>query len=382
MMWYCIQLMKKNLRILLIISLFNNQSCNMKNDIKLLNKSDFQKNIEGKTTDLFILKNKHNVITEITNYGGRVVSLWTPDSNGNFEDIVLGFDNIDDYINADEKYFGATIGRYGNRIKDGKFIINNKEYYLEKNNGPNHLHGGQRGFSDVVWDAKQIDNQTLELKYYSKNMEEGYPGNLNIRVVYNLNDSNELKIEYFANTDQSTHLNLTHHSFFNLLGAGEETINDHLLYINANSFTPVDETLIPTGEIKLVSDTPFDFNLPTKIGNRVDQDYNQLNFGKGYDHNYVLNNSQSKEIIAAKVIEKEFGRILEVYTNEPGMQFYGGNFLSGTIGKHNKTYKKRSAFCLETQHFPNSPNQENFPSTLLKPNEEYYSICIYKFSTN
>ena len=374
--------MKNRFYFLLICSLFLNQSCNMKTEIKLLNKNDFFKNINGKETTIFLLKNRNGLISEITNYGARVVSLWVPDNNGNFDDIVLGFDNIDDYINAKEKYFGATIGRYGNRIKEGKFLINDKEYYLEKNNGLNHLHGGNMGFGDVVWNAKQIDNQTLELNYFSKNMEEGYPGNLNVKIIYHLNNNDELKIEYFAKTDESTHVNLTHHSFFNLLGAGNETINEHLLYINANSFTPVDETLIPTGNIELVANTPFDFSLPTAIGKRINLDNNQLNYGKGYDHNYVLNNSQSEEIIAAKVFEKESGRILEVYTNEPGMQFYGGNFLSGTIGKHDKSYKKRAAFCLETQHFPNSPNQDNFPSTLLKPNEEYYSICIYKFSTN
>ena len=374
--------MKIRFYFLLICFLFLNQSCNMKTEIKLLNKNDFFKNINGKETTIYVLKNRNGLVSEITNYGARVVSLWVPDNNGNFDDIVLGFDNIDDYINAKEKYFGATIGRYGNRIKEGKFLINDKEYYLEKNNGLNHLHGGNMGFSDVVWNAKQIDNQTLELNYFSKNMEEGYPGNLNVKIIYHLNNKDELKIEYFAKTDESTHVNLTHHSFFNLLGAGNETINEHLLYINANSFTPVDETLIPTGNIELVANTPFDFSVPTKIGKRINQEDNQLNYGKGYDHNYVLNNSQSKEIIAAKVYEKKSGRTLEVYTNEPGMQFYAGNFLSGTIGKHGKSYKKRSAFCLETQHFPNSPNQKNFPSTILKPNEEYYSICIYKFSIN
>jgi len=374
--------MKIRFYFLLICFLFLNQSCNMKTEIKLLNKNDFFKNINGKETTIYVLKNRNGLVSEITNYGARVISLWVPDNNGNFDDIVLGFDNIDDYINAKEKYFGATIGRYGNRIKEGKFLINDKEYYLEKNNGLNHLHGGNMGFSDVVWNAKQIDNQTLELNYFSKNMEEGYPGNLNVKIIYHLNNKDELKIEYFAKTDESTHVNLTHHSFFNLLGAGNETINEHLLYINANSFTPVDETLIPTGNIELVANTPFDFSVPTKIGNRINQEDNQLNYGKGYDHNYVLNNSQSKEIIAAKVYEKKSGRTLEVYTNEPGMQFYAGNFLSGTIGKHGKSYKKRSAFCLETQHFPNSPNQKNFPSTILKPNEEYYSICIYKFSIN
>ncbi len=354
----------------------------MKTEIKLLKKSDFIKSFNGKETNIYVLRNKNGLVSEITNYGARVVSLWTPDSKGKFEDIVLGFDNIDSYINSIEKYFGATVGRCGNRIKDGKFVIKDKEYYLEKNNGSNHLHGGNKGFNDVAWKADQINEHTLELRYLSKNMEEGYPGNLNVKILYNLNNQDELKIEYFAKTNQSTHVNLTHHSFFNLLGAGQETINEHLLYINANSFTPVDETLIPTGNIELVANTPFDFSVPTKIGKRINQDNNQLNFGKGYDHNYVLNNLQSKKIIAAKVLEKESGRLMEVYTNEPGIQFYSGNFLNGSVGKHNKTYKKRSAFCLETQHFPNSPNQDNFPSTLLKPNEEYYSICIYKFSTN
>lgn len=354
----------------------------MNKDIKLLCKNAFQIKIKEQKTDLFILKNINGLVSEITNYGARVVSLWIPDAKGNFEDIVLGFDNINDYFNSNQKYFGATIGRYGNRVKDGKFIINDKEYYLEKNNGPNHLHGGNKGFNDIVWKANQINEQTLELRYLSRHMEEGYPGNLNVKIVYNLNNQDELKIEYFAKTDESTYVNLTHHSFFNLLGAGNGIINEHLLYINANSFTPINETLIPTGDIEFVENTPFDFTVPTKIGKRINQDNNQLNYGKGYDHNYVLNNSLSKEIIAAKVLEMKSGRTLKVYTNEPGIQFYGGNFLISTIGKQNKTYKKRSAFCLETQHFPNSPNQENFPSTLLKPNEEYYSICIYKFSTN
>jgi aldose 1-epimerase len=354
----------------------------MNKEIKLLNKNDFFKDINGKETNIYVLKNRNGLVCEITNYGARVVSLWIPDNNGTFDDIVLGFDNIDDYVNANEKYFGATVGRYGNRIKEGKFMINNKEYLLEKNNCPNHLHGGNIGFSNVVWDAELIDNQTLELNYFSKNMEEGYPGNLDVKIIYDFNNQNELKIEYFAKTDETTYVNLTHHSFFNLLGAGNETIDDHILYINADSFTPVDEALIPFGNIELVANTPFDFRAPTKIGKRVNEDNIQLNFGKGYDHNYVLNNSQSEKIVAAKVFEKESGRILEVYTNEPGIQFYSGNFLRGTIGKYDKSYLKRSAFCLETQHFPNSPNQKNFPCTMLKPNEKYYSICKYKFSIN
>ena len=230
--------MKKITRVLLILIFLNNQSCNMKNDIKLLNKSDFQKNLNGKKTDLFILRNKNGIISELTNYGARVVSLWVPDINGSFDDIVLGCSTLDDYISIKERYFGATIGRYANRIKNGKFKINNTDFILKKNNGPNHLHGGNIGYNDVVWEGKQLDNQTVEFKYLSKNMEEGYPGNLNVKVIYHLSDQNELKIEYFANTDEPTYVNLTHHSFFNLLGAGNGNINNHLLYINAKSFKP------------------------------------------------------------------------------------------------------------------------------------------------
>lgn len=375
--------MKKSIRILLILALFNNQSCTMENDIKLLNKSDFQKNINELKTDLFVLRNKNGVISELTNYGARVISLWVPDKNGSFDDIVLGCNTLDDYINIKERYFGATIGRYANRIKKGKFKINNTEFLLKKNNGPNHLHGGNIGYNDVVWQGNQLDKQTIEFKYLSKNMEEGYPGNLSVKVIYHLSDHNELKIEYFANTDESTYVNLTHHSFFNLLGAGNGDINDHLLYINAKSFTPIDSKLIPTGKIELVEGTPFDFNTSTKIGKRLNDNNEQLKFGNGYDHNFVLNNSNSKDILAARVFEKKSGRILEVYTNEPGMQLYGGNFLDGkTIGKQNKAYDYRSAFCLETQHFPDSPNNPNFPNTLLKPKDNYYSICIYKFLVN
>jgi len=372
--------MKKITRVLLILIFLNNQSCNMKNDIKLLNKSDFQKNLNGKKTDLFILRNKNGIISELTNYGARVVSLWVPDLNGSFDDIVLGCSTLHDYISIKERYFGATIGRYANRIKNGKFKINNTDFILKKNNGPNHLHGGNIGYNDVVWEGKQLDNQTVEFKYLSKNMEEGYPGNLNVKVIYHLSDQNELKIEYFANTDEPTYVNLTHHSFFNLLGAGNGNINNHLLYINAKSFTPIDSKLIPTGKIELAEGTPFDFNTLTKIGKRLNDEDEQLKFGNGYDHNFVLNNSNSTDILAARVIEKKSGRILEVYTNEPGMQLYGGNFLDGkTIGKQSKAYNYRSAFCLETQHFPDSPNNPNFPNTLLKPKNNYYSICIYKF---
>ena len=312
--------------------------------------------------------------------GGKVVSLWTPDRKGHYEDIVLGYSNINDYLNSKEKYFGALIGRYGNRIANGKFSLNGKGYDLAKNNGVNHLHGGNKGFDSVVWDAKQVDGQTLELRYVSKNMEEGYPGNLTIKVVYRLTDNNELKIEYWASTDEPTVINLTHHSFFNLKGAGNGTINNHLLQINAAYYTPVDNGLIPTGEIASVENSPFNFQKIIAIGKNVDVENQQLKYGLGYDHNFVLNQKLEGLNFAAKVIEPASGRTMEVYTNEPGLQFYGGNFLNGTAtGKNSKVYNYRTAFCLETQHFPDSPNKIHFPTTKLNPGEEYYSICVYKF---
>lgn len=342
----------------------------------------FNKTINNKQVKLYELKNSNGLKAEITNFGGKVVSLSVPDKNGNFEDIVLGFSTIDAYLTTNERYFGAIIGRYGNRIANGKFSLDEKEYTLAKNNGDNHLHGGKKGYDAVVWDAKPIDNQTLELHYVSPDMEEGYPGNLNITVKYQLTDSNELKIEYWATTDAPTVVNLTHHSFFNLKGHGNGTINDHLLQINANAYTPVKEGLIPTGKIEQVEGTPFDFRKLTAIGKRVDDDNAQLKLGLGYDHNFVLNQDSAKVRFAAKVVEPTSGRVMEAFTNEPGLQFYGGNFLNGSvIGKNNKKYDHRSAFCLETQHFPDSPNQANFPSTRLNPNDSYYSICIYKFST-
>lgn len=349
--------------------------------IHLLEKSNFDKKTDGKSISLYLLTNKNGIVSEITNYGGKVVSLWVPDRLGNYEDIVLGHSTIDDYLNSKEKYFGALIGRYGNRIANGKFSLDGKEYSLAKNNESNHLHGGDNGFDAVVWDAKQIDNQTLELRYVSKDMQEGYPGTLSIVVVYRLTDNNELKIEYKATTDKTTVVNLTHHSFFNLKGAGNGSINNHLLQINAPYYTPVDKGLIPTGEISSVQNTPFDFQKLTAIGERVDDKHKQLKYGLGYDHNFVINQSLESLNYAAKVIEPISGRTMEVYTNEPGLQFYGGNFLDGSvIGKHNKNYNHRSAFCLETQHFPDSPNQPNFPTTKLNPGEKYHSICVYKFS--
>ena len=365
----------------ILVTLISTGQNKTKTEIKLLNKIDFEKEIDNKQVKFFTLKNPSGMIAQITNYGGKVVSLWTPDRSGNFEDVVLGHANIEDYLTSKEKYFGALIGRYGNRIANGKFTLDGKEYTLDKNNGDNHLHGGNIGYDSVVWDAKQIDGQTLELHYISKDGEGNYPGTLNIKVVYKLTDANELKIEYWATTDKPTVINLTHHSFFNLKGAGNGTINDHLLQINAAYYTPVDKGLIPTGKITTVQNTPFNFQKITVIGERLNTTNQQLEYGRGYDHNFVLNQSLTGLNYAAKVIEPVSGRVMEVYTNEPGLQFYGGNFLDGTVkGKNGKAYKYRTAFCLESQHFPDSPNQDSFPTTRLDPNKKYYSICIYKFS--
>lgn len=351
---------------------------------KPINPLNFEKVLDGKSIKLFTLKNKNGLRSEITNYGGKVVSLWVPDRNGQLTDIVLGFDNIDSYLKTKEPYFGALIGRYGNRIAKGKFSLEGKEYILATNNGNNHLHGGSKGFNAVVWDAKQIDSQTLELIYFSKDGEEGYPGNLTVKVIYTLTDDNELKIDYHATTDQITVINLTHHSFFNMKGEGNGTINDHILEINANQFTPVDNELIPTGELLEVEGTPFDFRKAKAIGKDLDLENLQLKYGLGYDHNFVLyrpDSLGSNLIKVASVLEPVSGRTMEVWTTEPGLQFYGGNFLNGQdTGKTGKPYTFRSAFCLETQHFPDSPNQANFPSTVLKPGEVYQSKTLYRFS--
>jgi aldose 1-epimerase len=348
--------------------------------MNLISAETFDTIIDDQEVKLYTLKNKWGVTTQITNYGGRVVSLWLPDKKGHYEDVVLGFKDIATYQKSKEKYFGALIGRYGNRIAKGRFVLEDSTYFLVKNNGENHLHGGNKGFESVVWKVNSFTENKLFLSYFSPHMEEGYPGNLTVSVEYQLTDENELSIQYFAQSDQTTIINLTHHSFFNLKGAGNGNVNDHLLQINADYFTPIDDQLIPTGVIQKVVNTPFDFLLPTQIGSRIDALDDQLTYGHGYDHNYVLNPSDSIVSFAARVVEPVSKRTLEVYTNEPGMQFYGGNFLDGTVrGKRDKSYEYRGAFCLETQHFPDSPNKIQFPSTSLEAEEPYYSICIYKF---
>lgn len=340
----------------------------------------FDSTVDGKQTKLYYLKSKGNVQVAITNYGGKIVSLLAPDKSGKLEDVELGYDNISRYVSTKERYYGGIVGRYGNRIAKGKFKLDGKEYTLATNNNQNHLHGGKKGFNDVVWDAEQTAPNSLKLHYLSKDGEEGYPGNLDITLTYTLTDSNELKIDYSATTDKATVVNLTNHSFFNLHGAGNGDINDVILTINADKFTPVDSTLIPTGKLEAVKGTPMDFTTPTRIGERVDADFEQLKFGRGYDHNYVLNKKGNELSLAAKAEDPTSGRTLEVWTTEPGVQFYGGNFLDGTDkGKDDKTYVHRGAFCLETQHFPDSPNQPAFPSVVLKPGATYTSECIYKF---
>lgn len=346
-----------------------------------INRADFQTTLDNKKTDLFLLSNDNGIEISVTNFGGRVVEIWAPDRNGQFEDIVLGHDHIDKYVNyTGERFLGATIGRYGNRIAKGKFTLDTKKYQLPVNDGPNSLHGGFKGFDMVVWDAEQPDSQTLLLKYYSQDGEEGYPGNLTVTMKYHLTESNEFIITHEATTDKRTVVNLTHHSFFNLHGAGNKDINDHILMINADKFTPVDFTLIPTGIIQSVENTPMDFRKPTVIGLRADDDFEQLRFGKGYDHNWVLDRKTTHDIeLAASVYEPASGRYLEVWTTEPGIQFYGGNFFDGSeIGKNRKSYGYRASLALETQHFPDSPNHPNFPSTVLNPGETYKHTCIYK----
>ncbi|MFW6259618.1 MAG: aldose epimerase family protein [Tangfeifania sp.] len=346
----------------------------------LVDSENFKDVVDGKEVELYTLQNVNGMVTQITNYGGRVVSLWAPDKNGDYEDIVLGYETLEGYLNSNEIYYGALIGRYGNRIGGGEFVLNDSVYSLAQNDAENTLHGGVEGFHNVVFDAEKPDAQTLVLTYTSPHMEEGFPGTLDVKVQYQLTDDNELKIEYWATTDRPTPVNLTHHSFFNLKGAGEGTINDHLLMINADYYTPVDESLIPTGEIAPVEGTPMDFRELTRIGERLGEEFEQLVFGKGYDHNWVLNDAENGLTYAAKVVEPNSGRTLGVYTNEPGMQFYGGNFLDGSdTGKYGENYQYRGAFCLETQHFPDSPNKAEFPSTILNPGEEYYSVCVYEF---
>ncbi len=342
--------------------------------------ADFGTTPEGATARIYTLTNKNGLEARITNYGGIVVSLKTPDRNGAMADVVLGFDALAGYISSPSPYLGALIGRYGNRIGHARFTLDGVEYKLAANNGENSLHGGTHGFNQKLWTARELPDGGLELTYLSKDGEEGYPGNLKAVVDYHLTDSNELRIDYSATTDKDTVLNLTNHSYFNLKGQGQGDILGHLVMLNAKQYTPVDAGLIPTGELRAVSGTPFDFSRSIAIGTRIEQNDDQLKLGKGYDHNWVLNRSGKALSLAARVVEPSTGRVMEVSTTEPGVQFYTGNFLDGTIkGKGGKAYQQRYGFCLETQHFPDSPNKPKFPSTVLKPGQQFYSTTVFKF---
>jgi aldose 1-epimerase len=348
-----------------------------------LSQINFRDTIGGKQVDLFVLTNVLGTEAVFTNYGQRLVSLVVPDREGNFEDIVLGFDSLPPYTRGRGGFFGAVVGRYGNRIGNASFELDGTTYQLAKNNGDNHIHGGEIGFESVVWDVDSVARKHIVFHRVSPDMEEGYPGNLQVRVAYTLTDSNKLVIEYRATTDKKTHINLTNHTYFNLKGAGEGNVLDHIMQINADTFTAVDEELIPTGELKAVEGTPSDFRDPKAIGRDIDAADEQLKFARGYDHNFVLNSAPKNEdglVFAARVLDPKSGRVMEVYTSEPGVQFYGGNHLNGkTIGKEGKAYAFRGGFCLETQHFPDSPNKNQFPTTILEPGGEYKSTTVYFF---
>jgi len=350
---------------------------------KPMEKKVFGTTADGKTADLYTLKNKNGMQVSITNFGATVVSIVVPDKAGKMADVALGYDDLAGY-ELNKNYLGVLVGRYGNRIAHGKFSIDGTEYTLAKNNGDNSLHGGIKGFNKAMWEAKDVSKggeAAVEMKYVSKDGEEGYPGNLSVTVVYTLTNKNELKIDYSATTDKKTVVNLTNHTYFNLAGQGNGDILKQELMINADTFTPVDSGVIPTGELKKVEGTPFDFRKPTAIGARIDANDEQIKLGGGYDHNFVLSRKAATGLsLAARVSDAVSGRTMEVWTTEPGVQFYTGNFLDGSFkGKGGIAYQKRTAFCLETQHFPDSPNHPSFPTTLLKPGEKYHTTTVYKF---
>ena len=340
--------------------------------------------VDGKEIDIYTLTNDKGAQAKIINYGARVVSLTMPDRNGNFADVVTGYDSLSGYING-SSFFGAIVGRYGNRIAKGKFTLDGKEYQLTINDGRNSLHGGKIGFFKAVWSAEPVKSEagpSLKLSLVSPDGDEGYPGTVHISVTYTLTNDNGLRIDYEGTTDKPTILNPTHHSYFNLSGNFNNNIYNEKLFIDADSFTPVDSTLIPIGEIRPVENTPMDFRKPTAIGSRINDDYQQLKYGRGYDHNWVLNNYKPGVVReVASLYDSTSGRFMQVLTDQPGLQFYSGNFLNGTItGKGGVVYGHRTALCLETQHFPDSPNKPNFPSTTLRPGQVYKQTTIYKFS--
>ncbi len=346
-------------------------------------RAEFGKMPDGTPVDIYTLRNSKGSEARIMTYGGIVVSLKVPDRDGKMGDVVWGFDNLQGYLSKPPPpYFGALIGRYGNRIAKAKFTLDGKTYNLPANDGQNSLHGGTNGFDKVVWTAVSSvgsKGPSLQLSYLSKDGDQGYPGNLKVTATYTLTEDNALELQFTATTDKDTVVNLTHHSYFNLAGSGD--ILNHTVMMPADTFTPVDSTLIPTGELRPVKGTPFDFNTATAIGARINQNDEQLGFGKGYDHNWVIKKPLGKLGLMAKVYEPTTGRVMEVLSDEPGLQFYSGNFLDGTLtGKGGQVYKLRSAFCMEPQHYPDSPNHPQFPSTVLKPGQTFHNTIIYKFS--
>ena len=357
-------------------------ACSQKNEVALLDEAAFQTTVDGKEVSLYTLKNA-DLTMQVTNFGGRVVTLWTPDKNGSYEDVVLGYNNIDNYVNnPGERFLGSVVGPYANRIAGGTYTIGEEVYTFPQNNNGQTLHGGLQGLDMVVWDVKGVTDSSIVLSYLHPDGQDGHPGNLEIEMAYTLTKDNEFKVEYLAGTDKATHVNISHHSFFNLKGEGNGTINDHVLYIAASKTTPVDALLIPSGEIADVTGTPFDFREAKAIGQDLGVENEQLANGAGYDHNWVLDRKSESDVeLAASVYEPASGRYMEVWTDQPALQFYGGNFFDGTsCGKYGKALKYRESIALETQKYPDTPHHDNFPSTLLQPGEAYTHVCIYKFS--
>ncbi|GAP71558.1 aldose 1-epimerase [Candidatus Symbiothrix dinenymphae] len=358
-------------------------SCSQKQELQLFNAADFDTTVDGEKVSLYTLSSGTGITMQVTNYGARVVALWVPDKNGKAADVVLGYENIDRYINnTGERFLGAVVGTYANRIAKGQFSIDGTSYQLPLNNNGQTLHGGLKGIDRVVWKVENVTANELLLSYTSPDGQDGFPGALAIKMCYALTPENEFKVTYEAVTDKPTVVNLSHHSFFNLKGEGNGTILDHVLAINASRTTPVDNLLIPTGEIDSVEGTPFDFRTPTAIGERIEDENIQLKNGSGYDHNWVIDRRTEKEVeFAASLYEPESGRFMEVFTDQPAIQFYCGNFFDGTsTGKYGKPLNFRESVALETQKYPDSPNHANFPSTRLNPGEVYTQTCIYKFS--
>ena len=356
-------------------------SCSTKTEVAILPAEDFTKNIDGKQVSLYTLKNG-DLTMQVTNFGARVVTLWAPDRDGNYEDVVLGYEKIDRYVNnSGERFLGAVVGPYANRIAGGTYTIGEETYNFPQNNNGQTLHGGLKGLDMVVWDVDSVTENAIVLSYLRPDGQDGMPGNLKIVMTYTLTPDNEFKVDYLAQTDKATHVNISHHSFFNLKGEGNGTINDHVLFINASKTTPVDEVLIPTGEIADVTGTPFDFRQPKAIGQDLNVENEQLKNGAGYDHNWVLDRQSENDVeLAASVYEPASGRYMEVWTDQPALQFYGGNFFDGsTTGKYGRALAYRESIALETQKYPDTPNHPHFPSTLLNPGENYTHVCVYRF---